>query len=54
MITLTLSEILHILGCPKWDEWCAKTGIDPWACAEGYGHTTYTMTIEEAREWSII
>jgi hypothetical protein len=54
MITLTLSEILHKLGCPKWDEWCTKTGISPWACAEGYGYTYYSMTISEAEEWGVI
>ena len=54
MITLALSEILNRLGCPQWDRWCEQHNINSWACAEGYGHTTYTMAIEEAREWGII
>jgi hypothetical protein len=54
MVTLTLSDILHKLGCPKWDDWCSKTGISPWACNMGYGHTTYSMSIGEAKRWGLI
>lgn len=54
MVTLTLSDILHKLGCPKWDEWCNIKGWSPWVCAEGGGDIQISMTIDEAKEWGIV
>ncbi len=54
MVTLSLSEILHRLGCPKWEEWCRSTGRSVWACSEGGGDIRVSMPIDEAEEWGII
>lgn len=54
MLKLTLSNILSILGCPKWDRWCEETGISPWACNAGYGDSEYTMSVEDANRWGLL
>jgi hypothetical protein len=54
MVTLTLSDILHKLGCPKWDEWCDAKGWSPWCVNEGGGDIEVSMTIDEAKDWGII
>ena len=51
-ITLTLNEAMD--KCDNWDDMCAGEGLNPWACAEGFGHTMLTLTKEQAECYGII
>lgn len=51
-ITLTLSEVMEF--CYDWETFCRDMGWSVWACSEGGGDVTISLTKEQAIKYGIL